>query len=185
MKMKVHSAATLARAGSEARMEVTRTGMPGRVRVRVRVVVRGRYGVRGGGRGRRRGGGRGRRRGGGGGRGRGRGRVGDEDGHAWHALQGAEGAEGADGTDGGVVAEAGDEDGDPRQRDHHKVQLAPGVLEVSLRREDETVGDDLGDELEGEDVQVGPLAVTDEARLICARWVEGRDPRHREAAAQG
>jgi hypothetical protein len=158
MKMKVHSAATLARAGSEARMEVTRTGMPGRVRVRVRVVVRGRYGVRGGGRGRRRGGGRGRRRGGGG---------------------------GGDGTYGGVVAEAGDEDGDPRQRDHHKVQLAPGVLEVSLRREDETVGDDLGDELEGEDVQVGPLAVTDEARLICARWVEGRDPRHREAAAQG
>ena len=60
-----------------------------------------------------------------------------------------------------------------------------GHLEVGLWREDEAVRDDLGGELKGEDVEVGPLTVTDEARLICAGRVERRHPCHGEAAAQG
>lgn len=71
------------------------------------------------------------------------------------------------------------------QRDDHKVELAPGVAQVGLGMPQEAVREHLGQQLEGEDAQVDPLADANEVRLPSAlgveHLVEGRLPRHRRA----
>jgi len=73
----------------------------------------------------------------------------------------------------------------PCQRDDHKVELAPRVAQVGLSVPDEAIREHLGQQLEGEDAQVGPLADANEARLQrrprMQHLVEGRLPRHRGA----
>ena len=110
----------------------------------------------------------------------------DEHGHPRHALQRAQRAQRAHRADHRVVAEAGEEDRQPRERHDRDVELAPRVGEVGGRvaaDRQEAVGEDLREHLEREDDQVHPLAHRDEVGLVCAARVERRLPPHRAAVA--
>ena len=82
-------------------------------------------------------------------------------GHAGHPLERTERPERTEGADDGIVAHRGEEDGCPRERDDHKVELAPRVAQVRLAVPKEAVGEHLGQELDGEDAQVDLLARVD------------------------
>ena len=83
-----------------------------------------------------------------------------------------------DGEDEEVGRELADDD-----RDHADVVGDLEPLQDAHRRRDEAEREDLGEHLDGEDVQVDPLAHVDERRLVRAARVERRLPRHRRAVA--
>ena len=108
----------------------------------------------------------------------------DEHRHPGDPLERAERAERAHGSDGVHVAERlREEDGQPRERDDHKVELAPRVANVGVLVPDETVGEHLHRQLEGEDVEVDPLEDGEDVLLRRARGVHRARPRHRDAVA--
>ena len=67
----------------------------------------------------------------------------DQDGHAGHALERAQRAQRAHRADHRIVAHCREEDGQPRERDDHKVELAPRVAQVRVLVHEEAVGEDL------------------------------------------
>eukprot|EP00966_Prymnesium_polylepis_P145406 3357991-Prymnesium_polylepis.2 len=103
--------------------------------------------------------------------------------HARYSFERAEWSEGTERSDDGVVADGGEEDRQPPERDDHKVELAPSVAQVGVRVEHEAVGEDLREHLDREDDQEDPLAHLYEGLLGCALRVEGRLPRHLGAIA--
>eukprot|EP00964_Phaeocystis_antarctica_P020045 scaffold11064_cov63-Phaeocystis_antarctica.AAC.2 len=106
---------------------------------------------------------------------------GDQHRHAGHALEGPQRAQRAHAADGGHVAHGGEEDRQPRERDHDEVELAPRVAQVAGGRCEQAVGEHLGGHLEGEDEEVDPLEYGEHDLLPRAARVEGRGPGHRAA----
>jgi hypothetical protein len=56
----------------------------------------------------------------------------DEHGHPGHSTQRSERPDSTHGADGGGVAQIGKEDGQPRERDNDRVDLAPWVAQVRV-----------------------------------------------------
>ena len=67
-------------------------------------------------------------------------------------------------TDGRHVAKLREDDREPGERDDDEVELAPGVTQVRVPVEEDAIRDHLHHELEGEDVEVHPLADVDKIR---------------------